>query len=60
MRVKAEVQYAINQEMAVTTTDVLERRLGLKLRDEKASQRAEVYVNEMFSKKVMIRNEVNF
>lgn len=47
--IKAEVTYAINQEMAVTTTDVLERRLGLKLRDEKASQRAEVYVNEVLA-----------
>ena len=44
--IKAEVMYAINQEMAVNATDVLERRLGLKLRDEKASKIAEKYVNE--------------
>jgi glycerol-3-phosphate dehydrogenase len=47
--IKAEVVYAINQEMAVTATDVLERRLGLKIRDAKASQRAEGYVNEVLA-----------
>ena len=45
--IKAEVVYTINQEMAVNATDVLERRLGLKLRDEKASKIAEKYVNEL-------------
>jgi glycerol-3-phosphate dehydrogenase len=53
--IKAEVQYAINEEMAVNATDVLERRLGLKLRDEKASHEAEAYVNEMLEGEYVAR-----
>jgi glycerol-3-phosphate dehydrogenase len=45
--IKAEVAYAIEQEMAVKATDILERRLGLALRDKKASQQAEAFVNQL-------------
>ena len=42
--IKAEVLYAVQEEMATTVDDVLERRLGLKLRDETASKIVEPYV----------------
>ncbi|MBC7641102.1 MAG: FAD-dependent oxidoreductase, partial [Flavobacterium sp.] len=45
--IKAEVLYAIHEEMATTINDVLERRLGLKLRDEVASKAVEPYVEEI-------------
>jgi glycerol-3-phosphate dehydrogenase len=45
--IKAEVLYAIQTEMAQTVDDVLERRLGLRLRDEKASKSVEPYVQEV-------------
>ncbi len=45
--IKAEVLYAIHEEMATTIDDVLERRLGLKLRDEVASKAVEPYVEEI-------------
>jgi len=45
--IKSEVIYAIQQEMAITVDDVLERRLGLKLRDEEASKAVEPYVEEI-------------
>lgn len=43
--IKAEVLYTIKEEMATTNTDVLERRLGLSLRDSKAAKAAEDTVN---------------
>lgn len=55
--IKAEVIYAIHQEMAINATDILERRLGLKLRDEKASKQAEEFVNEMLEG-VVVRDEL--
>ena len=42
--IKAEIVYVIQEEMATTVDDVLERRLGLKLRDEVASKSVEPYV----------------
>lgn len=51
--IKAEVIYAIHQEMAVNATDILERRLGLKLRDERAAKQAEGFVNEMLESVVV-------
>ena len=45
--IKAEVVYAIQEEMATTVDDVLERRLGLKLRDEGASKAVEPYVERV-------------
>jgi glycerol-3-phosphate dehydrogenase len=45
--IKAEVVYAVQEEMAITIDDVLERRLGLKLRDELASKASESYVEEI-------------
>jgi glycerol-3-phosphate dehydrogenase len=45
--IKAEVLYVIQEEMATTVDDVLERRLGLKLRDEIASKSVEPYVLEI-------------
>jgi glycerol-3-phosphate dehydrogenase len=45
--IRAEVVYAIQEEMATTVDDVLERRLGLKLRDESASKAIEPYVEEI-------------
>jgi len=48
--IKAEVLYAIQEEMAMTIDDVLERRLGLKLRDEAASKSVEPYVKGIFEK----------
>jgi glycerol-3-phosphate dehydrogenase len=47
--IKAEVIYAIQEEMAITIDDVLERRLGLKLRDEVASKAVEPYVQGFLS-----------
>jgi glycerol-3-phosphate dehydrogenase len=47
--IKAEVLYAIQEEMAATVDDVLERRLGLKLRDEEASKAVEPYVFQLLN-----------
>ena len=46
--IKAEVLYTIKEEMATNNTDVLERRLGLSLRDSKAAKAAEDIVNSIF------------
>jgi len=46
--IKAEILYAIKEEMATNSTDVLERRLGLSLRDEKAAAVIENFVNSVF------------
>jgi glycerol-3-phosphate dehydrogenase len=45
--IRAEVLYVIQEEMATTVDDVLERRLGLTLRDEVASKSVEPYVEEV-------------
>lgn len=45
--IKAEVLYVIQEEMATTLDDVLERRLGLKLRDTEASKSVEGFVAEI-------------
>ncbi|MEA5458266.1 FAD-dependent oxidoreductase [Arcicella sp. LKC2W] len=45
--IKAEIKYVIQSEMAQTIDDVLERRLGLRLRDEAASKAVEPYVKEV-------------
>jgi glycerol-3-phosphate dehydrogenase len=45
--IKAEVVYAVKYEMACTADDILERRLGLKLRDEKAALKALSFVEEV-------------
>jgi glycerol-3-phosphate dehydrogenase len=45
--IRAEVLYVIQEEMATTVDDVLERRLGLRLRDEIASKSVEPYVEEV-------------
>jgi len=50
--IKAEVVYAIQEEMATTIDDVLERRLGLKLRDEVASKAVEPYVEGILKEKI--------
>jgi glycerol-3-phosphate dehydrogenase len=49
--IKAEVVYAVQEEMATTIDDVLERRLGLKLRDEIASKAVEPYVQAILGRK---------
>jgi glycerol-3-phosphate dehydrogenase len=49
--IKAEVIYTIEEEMATNCTDVLERRLGLSLRDEKAAEHSEEWINSVFMKK---------
>jgi glycerol-3-phosphate dehydrogenase len=49
--IKAEVLYSIQEEMATTVDDVLERRLGLKLRDEEASKAVLPYVERILLKK---------
>ena len=51
--IKAEVLYAIQDEMATTVDDVLERRLGLKLRDEEASKAVESYVEGVLQMKLL-------
>jgi glycerol-3-phosphate dehydrogenase len=48
--IKAEVVYTIKEEMATNSADVLERRLGLSLRDAKASKAIESWVNSLFIK----------
>jgi glycerol-3-phosphate dehydrogenase len=48
--IKAEVVYAVKEEMATTVDDVLERRLGLKLRDAEASKAVEPYVEEILGR----------
>jgi glycerol-3-phosphate dehydrogenase len=45
--IKAEVLYVVQEEMATTLDDVLERRLGLKLRDTEASKSVEGFVAEI-------------
>jgi glycerol-3-phosphate dehydrogenase len=47
--IKAEIKYVIQSEMAQTIDDVLERRLGLRLRDEAASKALEPYVKEVLA-----------
>jgi len=46
--IKAEVLYTIKEEMATTNKDVLERRLGLSLRDSKAAKATEDWVDSVF------------
>jgi len=55
--IKAEILYAIKEEMATNSTDVLERRLGLSLRDEKAAAVIENLVfMENYSKLRIVAN----
>ena len=44
--IKAEVVYSIRDEMAATASDILDRRLGLGLRDKNASAKAIDFVSE--------------
>lgn len=44
--IKAEVLYNIQNEMACTVDDILDRRLGLRLRDAKAAKEAETFITE--------------
>jgi len=48
--IKAEIVYAIKEEMATNSNDILERRLGLSLRDEKAANAVTELVNSLFMK----------
>jgi len=48
--IKAEVLYVIQEEMAASVDDVLERRLGLKIRNEAASRSVEPYVQEILGR----------
>ncbi|MEA5259939.1 FAD-dependent oxidoreductase [Arcicella aquatica] len=47
--IQAEIVYAIQEEMAVTTQDVLNRRLGLGLRDAQAAKESESLVEAFLS-----------
>lgn len=47
--IKAEVLYAIQEEMACSVDDVLVRRLGLALRDATAAQQARVFVAKVLA-----------
>lgn len=48
--IKAEVIYSIKTEMATNSNDILERRLGLSLRDRKAADSIEEWVASLFIK----------
>ncbi len=48
--IKAEVIYSIHAEMATNSDDILERRLGLSLRDKKAAENSESWINSVLIK----------
>ena len=47
--IKAEVIYVIENEMAINSNDILERRLGLSLRDEEAADKIVGWVEEQLA-----------
>jgi glycerol-3-phosphate dehydrogenase len=49
--IKAEIVYVIQEEMAMTTKDVLNRRLGFALRDAKAAKESEAMIESFLAQR---------